>query len=173
PARQSPAHGRAPLLKAGKEPIDALDRPGPGTGDRGQVLFHGQRAKDVAFLRRPANAAPGAQVRRKTSDVLAAEHDCAVKSPGDADQRIDESRLADAVAPEQRQRLAVLNREADGVDDPRLAITGAQAFDPQELSHARLRPDRRRGRARPSRSPPARPRSTACLPPAPKCGWRN
>ncbi len=116
--------------KAGKEPVDAPDRPGPRDRDRGQVLFDGEGAEDVALLGRPANSAPRAQVRRKRREILAAEGDSAAKARRDADQRIDQSRLADAVASKQRQRLAVLKRETHAMDDPRLAIAGAQAFDP-------------------------------------------
>ena len=46
----------------------------------------------------------------------------------------DKRRLADAVATEQRQRLAVLNREAEALDDQRLAVAGAQVLDPEQLS---------------------------------------
>ena len=124
-AGQLPTHGLAPLLKAREKPVDPLDRPGPWNRDRRQVLFDSQRAEDVALLGRPADATPRAQVRRKRRDVLAAELDSAAKTRGDANQRIDKGCLADAVAAEQRQRLAVLEYEADAVDDPRLAIARA------------------------------------------------
>ncbi len=101
-ARQLPAHYAAPLPKAWKERVDPFDRPGSGNRDRGQVLLDGQRAEDVALLRRPANAAPSAPVRRERRDVLARERDSTAKARGDADQRIDNRRLADAVAPQQR-----------------------------------------------------------------------
>src|SRR5580658_7381778 len=112
-------------------------------------------------------------MRRQGRDVLAGKRDASAEAGRDADQRIDEGRLADAVASEQRERPAVLESETEALDDPRLAVAGAQVFDAQELSHARPRRDRPRARARPRRSPPARPRSRAFPPPAPKCGWRN
>ena len=115
----------APLLEAREKPIDALDRPGSRDRDRGQVLFDSEGAEDVALLGCPAEAAPRAQVRRKSRDVLAAERDPATEKGGDADQRIDKRCLADAVASEQRQGLAALEDEADAVDDPRLAIACA------------------------------------------------
>src|SRR5208282_6331116 len=123
-AGQLPAHIAAPLLEAGKELVDAPRRPGTSDRHSGQVLFDGQRAEDVALLRRPADAAPRAQVRGKRRDVLAGKHDLAAEAGGDADERIDKRRLADAVASEQRQRLAVLESETEALDDPRLAVAG-------------------------------------------------
>jgi hypothetical protein len=115
----------APFLKPWEKPIDAPDRPGSWNRDRGQVLFDSQRAEDVALLGCPAEATPRAQVRWKRRDVLAAERNSAAKTSGDADQRIDKGRLADAVASKQRQRPAILQDEADTVDDLRLVITRA------------------------------------------------
>jgi hypothetical protein len=101
-----PPQDAAPFLKAREKPIDPLDRPGSWNGDRGQVLFDSQGAEDVALLGCPPEATPRAQVRRKRRDVLATERNLTTKIGGDADQRIDKGRLADAVASKQRQGLA-------------------------------------------------------------------
>ena len=73
-----------------------------------------QRAEDVALLRRPADAAPRARMRRQRVTSVAAKNDAAGVARGDADQRVEQRRLADAVASEQRERLAVVEREARG-----------------------------------------------------------
>ena len=57
-----------------------------------------------------------------------------------AGQRVDQGRLAGAVAPQQRQGLAGRQRQRHAVQDHGLAIAGAQVLDLQQLSHARPSP---------------------------------
>src|SRR5581483_6666098 len=68
-ARQLAAEIGAPLLQPGKRGKDALQCPGPGTRDGGEVLLHGERAEDVALLRRPADAGGDAPLGPLARDV--------------------------------------------------------------------------------------------------------
>ena len=52
-------------------------------------------------------------MRRERGDVLAGQENAPAEAGRDADQRIDERRLADAVPAEERERPAVLQREGE------------------------------------------------------------
>ncbi|MNL70633.1 hypothetical protein D3C87_1956680 [compost metagenome] len=54
---------------------------------------------------------------------------------GDTDDRVEQSGLAGAVAAEQCQRAAFLQRKIDLGEDMGFAITGDKAFDPQQFGH--------------------------------------
>ena len=79
-------------------------------------------------------AATRACAGRRVS-VPAGEDDPAGEALRHADQGVEQRRLAGAVAPEQGQRLALVEREAETLDDDGLAVAGAQVLDPEQLSH--------------------------------------
>ena len=146
-----------PLLQARKHLVDPLHRPRPRLRHRGHVLFHGERAEDVALLRHPADPGPRALVGAQRGDVGAAERQRPAEAAGDADDGVDQRGLAGAVAPEQRQHLPLRQGQRHLGQHHRLAVAGAQALDAKQVSHGRPRRDRRlspAGRARPPRAGP-------------------
>ena len=77
------------------------------------VLLDGQAAKDRGFLRQIADAEPRAPVHRQPRDVVAVELDAAavgLDQPGD---HVEHRGLAGAVRPEQADRLAAPDIDAD------------------------------------------------------------
>src|ERR671938_1168094 len=80
-ARELVTAVRAPLLQAREERVDALERPFAGARRHAQVLFHGERSKDVALLRRPADAQARAAMRCLAHDRLAAPEYVAFVQP--------------------------------------------------------------------------------------------
>ena len=110
------------LREAREHLVDALRRPRPRPRHRGQVLVDAERLEDVPLLRHPADAGGGALVRRQRGDVAAGERDRPAVAARHADQRVEQRRLAGAVAAEQGERAAGLEREVDALDDDRLAV---------------------------------------------------
>src|SRR6202011_3308702 len=125
----------APLGKPWKEREGAVARPRSGAGDGGQVLLDRERAEDAALLRHPAEAGGGARLRSEAGDVAAGEADSAMVQGRQADERVDQRRLAGAVAAEERQCLALLQRKAEVVDGDRGAVAGGEDVAGEELSH--------------------------------------
>ena len=160
-ARELVAEIGPALGEAWKHAVDLVRRPRTRQRDRGQVFMHRERLEDVALLGHPADAGERALLRRQSGDVAPREHDGAAAVAGDADDGVDERGLAHAVAAEQRQRLALRQRERDVGKDHRLAIAGPQPLDAEKISHRRPRRDR--PPARGDRAPPRRayPRRTA------------
>ena len=94
-----------------------------------QVFIDGQRGEDAAFLRHEADACMGGAMQRHAHHVLAVEGDrpCALAdNPHDGAQRC---RLADTVAAEQGDRLALVNVEIDAVQGVAFAIPGIEVPD--------------------------------------------
>ena len=119
----------------------ALHGPRARPRDGGEVLLHGERAEDVALLRHPADAGVRAPLGALARDVAAVERGCVpAVCVRDADDGVDQRGLADAVAAEQRQRLAVGQREADVGQHDGLAVAGGEALDLQQVSHAPASP---------------------------------
>ena len=87
-------------------------------------------------------------------ELLARQHDATGLCADDADDRLQQRRLAGAVAAEQRDDLALVHRERRFLDDVALAVERVDAFDVEQQRRsralgvaARLRGER--GRARP------------------------
>jgi hypothetical protein len=137
-ARELRAQIRLALGKAREHLVHALrhsrDWAGPRHGR--EVLVHRERLEDVALLRHPADAGGRALVRRElVQSRLPTERDgppCWRVAPG---QRVDQRRLARAVAAEQRERLPFAERERHVVQHHGLAVARAQVVDAQQLRH--------------------------------------
>src|SRR6266403_2401850 len=141
--RQRPADRQHLLLAAGelvaemvaalsqpwKHPIDLFHGPSAGLRHRGHVLFHRQRAKDIALLRHPADARPRPLVRPHLGDIPPAKADGSSEAAGDPDNRIDQRSLAGAVASQERQHLALRKAQRQAGQYHRFAVAGAQALD--------------------------------------------
>jgi len=132
----------SPFLEARKHLVDPLNRPRPRLGNGRHVLLDRQRAKDIALLRHPADPCSRPLVRPEARDVLATEPERAAKAACDTDDGIDQRRLAGTVAPQQRQHLALRQAERHAWQHDRLAITGAQVLDGEQLRHRCPRRDR-------------------------------
>ncbi len=130
----------AAFLQPRKHLVDLFDGPGSGLGHRRHVFFHRQRTEDIALLRHPADPGPRPLVRPHRRDIEPAERDRAAKTPGDADDRIDQRGLAGAVAAQQRQHLAFAERQRHARQHHRLAVSGAQAIDGEKVRHRRASP---------------------------------
>src|SRR5438034_93140 len=88
----------AALFQPRKHLVDFFHGPSAGLRHRGHVLFHRQRAKDIALLRHPADAGPRPLVRPHPGDILPPQADSSSETAGDPDNRIDQRGLAGAVA---------------------------------------------------------------------------
>ena len=101
--------------RRGNSCVDALEIPavtvGVALGDQ-QVLLDAERRKDAAALRHQAHAAAHGLERRLLRDVVALEHDLAAARRIEADDRIHQRGLADAVPAEQAEDLALLELAA-------------------------------------------------------------
>ena len=98
----------------------------PGLRDRGQVLVDGERRKMLRSCGTQPTPACGALVGPQRGDVAAAERDRAGAIAGDADDRVEQRRLAHAVAAEQRQRLPFGKRQRELGQHHGLAVAGAR-----------------------------------------------
>ena len=142
-ARQMASQIGAALLQARKHVVHLSHGPGSGTGHRRQVLVHGQGFKDVALLRHPADAGARTRVRGCVGEIAAREGEHAAASAGDADDRVDERRLAGAVAAEHRQRAAALETQIDVRDHDGLAVAGGYLMQGEQVTHRHPSRDRR------------------------------
>ena len=86
-----------------------------------------------------------------------AKRDRAREAARHADQAVDQRRLADAVAAQHRQRLALAQPEGHVGQHDGAAIAGREVIDGEQFSHRGSRRDRRRARAGRRRSPSGSP----------------
>src|SRR5215467_2058814 len=87
-----------PLLEPWEHAKHALHRPRAWSRNGGEVLFYGERAEDVALLWRPADARSYPSLGPLAGNVAAIETDAAGLVCGEANDGIDQRRLAGAVA---------------------------------------------------------------------------
>jgi hypothetical protein len=128
-ARELGAHVRPALGQAREHRVDPLHVPRARACHGSEVLLHGEGLEDVALLRHPADAGLGALEGGECRDVAARQGDAPRVPARDADERVDQRRLAGAVAPEQGERLARRQRQLDAVEHHGLAVAGLQAVD--------------------------------------------
>ena len=95
--------------------------------------------QDAAPLRHVADAEPAAVVRLHPRDVDAVDRDAAGGRRHQADQRLQERGLADAVVADDADRLARLQLEVDAMQHRHMAVAGAQAGDVEDDVAARTR----------------------------------
>src|SRR5205823_5647328 len=81
-ARELVAEMVAALFQPRKHLVDCFHGPRPRLGDRGHVLFHRQRAEDIALLRHPADAGPRPLVRPHLGDILTTKADGSAEPAG-------------------------------------------------------------------------------------------
>ena len=113
--------------------VDALPRPAGDARAEGDVLAHREvREEGVALEDRVDLAA----VRRQRGDVLAVQEDAPGVGRLEAGQHAQQRRLAAAARPEQREELALLDPERDGVHGPQGAEALRDALELEEASHA-------------------------------------
>src|ERR1700694_1311619 len=132
----------AALLQPRKHLVDLRHRPRSRLRHRGHVLFHRQRAEDVALLRYPADTGPRPLVGPHLRDIQPAKTDGPPEAAGNPDDRIDQRGLAGAVAAQQGQHLAFREPQRHVRQYHRFAVAGAQVLDAQEFRHRRPRQDR-------------------------------
>ena len=104
-----------------------------------EIFLDRQVGEDAPLLRHVAEPAAHDRMRRLARDVLAFEHDAARALLDQADDGAEGRRLAGAVAPEQRDHLALADLERDVEQDMRGAVIAVEILD---LSFMRRAPSR-------------------------------
>src|SRR5665811_2439640 len=79
--------------------------------------FHAERRKHAAALRHQAHAAAHGLERGLPGDVVALKHDLAAARRIEADDRVNQCGLADAIAPEQTENLALLELQRQPLEN--------------------------------------------------------
>src|SRR5581483_8276157 len=87
-----------------------------------------------ALLRHPADAKMRTRLGHRKRDVVPIEMNRAGEASREADNGIDERRLAHAIAAEKRERRAGGECQIDVIEHHGLAVARAQALDAQELA---------------------------------------
>src|SRR5215472_1971192 len=122
PGEAAPAPARQ-LTQLGKVLVDALDAPATVTlGAHQEVLGHRQIAEDASVLGHPADAEPTDLVRQKGLERLPVEGDGAARHFDQSHDGLEGGGLACAVAPEQRDHLALARLQGDAVEHARRTI---------------------------------------------------
>ena len=104
--------------------------PSATTRRQHQVLVDGQPREDAALLRHEAEAGAGDPVQRQPHQVLAARSGRCRSRLRDSPMMARKRRgLADAVAAEQRDGLALADLEVDAVQHMALAVPGVEPRD--------------------------------------------
>jgi hypothetical protein len=104
-----------------------------------QVLGHRQLGKDAGILRRIADAAFGAPVRRHAGDVLAVEANFTGPHGEQTHDALDDGGAPGAVAADQGDDLAVVDRQRYAVQNVRGTAEGVDGIDlEQHLVFLRL-----------------------------------
>ena len=114
-------------------PVAVALRPGPHQ----QVLPHRELGEDPAALRDVGHAEAGDAVGREALNCGPVELDATFGGPEQPDQRLHERGLADAVAPEQGQDLALAELAVDAGQDRDGVVGGVEVADPE---HGYCRP---------------------------------
>ena len=104
-----------------------------------QICQHGRILEQFDVLEGAGDAEPGDVVSRLLGDVLVFEKDLAVRRRIDARDQVEDRALAGAVGADDREDLALLDREAHGIDRLQAAEMQRQVFGP-EIAH-RFRSD--------------------------------
>src|SRR5215831_14957533 len=118
----APAPARQ-LAQLGKVLVDALDAPATVTlGAHQEVLSHREIAEDAPVLGHPAYAEPADLVRKEALERLPVEGDGAARHRDQSHDGLEGGGLARAVAPEQRNDLALAHFQGDAVEHPRRTI---------------------------------------------------
>src|SRR4051812_99755 len=105
-----------------------------------QVLGHGQSREDPPVLGHQRDAEPGDGVRVAARDVGAVEGHAAAARVHDAHDRLEQRRLAGAVAPDERHRLPALDAQAHALDDVAGAVVAVDVLEAQHGSAGGDRP---------------------------------
>ncbi len=125
-----------PLLKARKEAEYALEilahflPIAAHIGAEAQVLLDGQIGERAAPVRHVRDAETGDVLRRQVADRPPAEANVA-RAANEPAERSQDRGLAGAVGAEQGRRAAILDREIDPAQRPRLPVPGFEALDVQ------------------------------------------
>src|SRR5215467_2112781 len=115
PARQ--------LAQLGKVLVDALDAPATVTlGAHQEVLSYCEIAEDAPVLGHPAYAEPADLVWKEGLERPVIERDGAARHRDHAHDGLEGGGLARAIAPEQRDHLALARFQSDAVEHPRRTI---------------------------------------------------
>jgi hypothetical protein len=125
----------APLGQAWEQGIDFVDGPAPRPRHRGEILLDRERFENIALLRHPADTGMGALIGAQSGDVGAVERNGAAEIAGHAHDGVDQSGLAHAVAAQERQRLAFVERQRNIRQHHGFAVTGAKAVDGEKFRH--------------------------------------
>ena len=118
-----------------------------------EVLGHRQVGEDAPVLGHVAEPEPGDLVRRAPVDARAFEANLARARLDEAHQRLERGRLAGAVAAEEGDDFAPVDREVEAEQDLRPAVAGAQAA---RFKHRQGTPRAPWGRRAPRRACPKR-----------------
>src|SRR5439155_19832335 len=90
--------------------------PTPGALGHEQVVADAHAAEELDALERPPEAQPGPPVDREAGDVALVEHDPARVGSEDAEEAVEERRLARAVRADEADRLTRRHVEGDAVE---------------------------------------------------------
>src|SRR5690606_33945721 len=110
---------------------DAFEAPGvlPAAtirGGRHEILAHGQRREDLPSFRHKSDSEPGNAMGGNARDLAALEPDAAGTERAESGNGAHGGGLAHAVAAEQGDDLAGLQREIDAEQDLDLAVAGSE-----------------------------------------------
>src|SRR5215831_5831431 len=117
----------APFAQAREQCVDAIEGPAMpvGTAFRDQQVFlHAERRKNAAALRHQAHAAAHGFERGLARDVVALEYDPAAARRVEADDRVHQRGLADAVAAEKAENLSLLELQGQSLEDVSVPVIG-------------------------------------------------
>src|SRR6266851_4824912 len=154
PAQHVVEHRKQREHVVGDRAILALERREAGL----EVLLDGEERKDFTPLRHVGDTAPRALAGPEPGNVGAVERDRTLADRMLSGERVEQARLADAVAPQHAGDLARFGGERHVAQRLRRAV---MQIDRVDMQHRASAPDKPRPRARSPR--PGR----SCLPPAP------
>src|SRR5215472_4464384 len=122
PGEAAPAPARQ-LTQLGKVLVDALDAPAARAfGTHEEIFRHREIAEDAPVFGHPAYAEPADLVWKEGLERPVIERDGAARHRDHAHDGLEGGGLARAVAPEQRDHLALARFQGDAVEHPRRTI---------------------------------------------------
>src|SRR5215467_14702358 len=123
PTGEAPTAPARHLAEPGEVLVDTIDAPAArALGAHEEIFRHREIAEDAPVLWHPADAEPADLVRQERVERLPVEGDGAARHLDKAHDGLEGGGLARAVAPEQRDDLALARLERHAVEHPRRAI---------------------------------------------------
>ena len=135
----------AALVQPRKQLIDAFEIPlvpfRAALGDQ-KIFFNTECRENAATLRHEFHAAAHGLKRRLVCNVFAFEDDLAAARRVEADNRIHQRGLADPIAAEQAENLALLELQRKALQHIGIAVVGVDVLDVENGHGVNRSPDR-------------------------------